>query len=67
MKDVGVTLLEPVMRVEIVVPEEYLSVIMKDLPKRRAEVKCIDTYRQNKVMYFFPFKAIVKLRLGRLM
>lgn len=53
MKDVGVTLLEPIMRVEIVVPEEYLSVIMKDLPKRRAEVKYIDAYRQNKVMYSF--------------
>ncbi|XP_050487710.1 ribosome-releasing factor 2, mitochondrial [Bombus huntii] len=51
MKDVGVTLLEPVMRVEIVVPEEYLSIIMKDLPKRRAEVKYIDTYRQNKVVH----------------
>lgn len=56
MKDVGVALLEPVMRVEIVVPEEYLSVIMKDLPKRRAEVKYIEAYRQNKVMYFFPLR-----------
>lgn len=67
MKNVGITLLEPVMRVEIVVPEQYLSAIMKDLPKRRAEIKDIDAYKQNKVMYLFSFKTIVKLRPERLM
>lgn len=37
------------MRVEIMVPENYLSAIMKDLPRRRAEIKHIDAYKQNKV------------------
>lgn len=49
MKSAGIALLEPIMRLEIVVPEDYLSVILKDLAKRRAEVKYIDVFKQNKV------------------
>ena len=49
MRNTGISLLEPIMRVEIMVPENYLSAIMKDLPRRRAEIKHIDAYKQNKV------------------
>ena len=49
MKNTGISLLEPIMRVEITVPESYLSAIMKDLPRRRAEIKHVDAHRQNKV------------------
>ncbi|PBC28771.1 Elongation factor G [Apis cerana cerana] len=51
MKSAGIALLEPIMRLEVVVPEDYLSVILKDLAKRRAEVKYIDVFKQNKIVY----------------
>ncbi|KAK9294370.1 hypothetical protein QLX08_010990 [Tetragonisca angustula] len=51
MKNTGISLLEPIMRVEITVPESYLSAIMKDLPRRRAEIKHVDAHRQNKVIH----------------
>ncbi|OAD60359.1 Ribosome-releasing factor 2, mitochondrial [Eufriesea mexicana] len=51
MKDVGITLLEPIMNVEVMVPEEYLSAVLKDLSRRRAEVKFIDVIRQNKIVH----------------
>lgn len=52
MKSAGIALLEPIMRLEVVVPEDYLNVILKDLAKRRAEVKYIDVFKQNKVKIF---------------
>lgn len=52
MKSAGIALLEPIMRLEVVVPEDYLSIILKDLAKRRAEVKYIDVFKQNKVKIF---------------
>lgn len=53
MRNAELTLLEPIMRLEVVVPEEYSSVVLKDLSKRRAEVQFIDVRRNNKVLKTF--------------
>ena len=50
MRNAELTLLEPIMRLEVVVPEEYSSVVLKDLSKRRAEVQFVDVRRNNKVI-----------------
>jgi elongation factor G len=38
------TLLEPVMRVEVTVPEEYLGAVINDLNSRRGKVRTIDAH-----------------------
>ncbi|XP_076637284.1 mitochondrial ribosome recycling factor 2 [Colletes latitarsis] len=53
MQSSTVVLLEPIMRLEIVVAEEYSSSVIADLPKRRAEVDNIDVRGQNKVIKCF--------------
>ncbi|XP_076760367.1 mitochondrial ribosome recycling factor 2 isoform X2 [Xylocopa sonorina] len=53
MNDVGVNLLEPIMRLEIVVPEKYSSPILKDLSKRRGQIQHIDVRGQNRVIECF--------------
>jgi elongation factor G len=42
-KKAGLQLLEPVMRLEIVTPEEYLGDVMGDLSSRRGQVQGMDT------------------------
>jgi elongation factor G len=42
-KKAGVRLLEPVMRIEIVVPEEYVGEVMGDLNSRRGRVSSLDS------------------------
>jgi elongation factor G len=39
-------LLEPIMRVEIVTPEEFLGDILSDLHSRRGQVESVETYTQ---------------------
>lgn len=41
-------LLEPIMRLEIVAPQEYSSSISTDLVRRRAEIQEIDIRGNNK-------------------
>lgn len=45
-------LLEPIMRLEIVAPEEYSSNINNDLNRRRAEMQEIAMRGNNKVNIF---------------
>ena len=47
---VGVDLLEPIMRVEVTLPVEYLGELMSDLNSRRAEVKRIDDIDGSRVV-----------------
>jgi len=47
---VGVDLLEPIMRVEITLPVEYLGEVMSDLNSRRAEVKRIEDIDGSRVV-----------------
>ena len=49
-------LLEPVMSLEIVSPEEYMGDIMSDLNKRRAEIQGMESKSSAKVL-----KAIIPL------
>lgn len=49
LNDAGSILLEPIMQLEIVVPEEYSSTVMNDLGKRRAQIQDITVRRNNKV------------------
>lgn len=49
MQEAGVTLLEPIMLMEVVVPEEYSSAVTRDLSKRRADIQHVDVRGQNKV------------------
>ena len=48
-----ITLLEPIMQLEIVVDNEYSTGVIADLPKRRAEIQQIDVRGRNKVIRCF--------------
>ncbi|KAF7991867.1 hypothetical protein HCN44_010668 [Aphidius gifuensis] len=50
LSDAGSILLEPIMQLEIVVPEEYSSTVMNDLGRRRAQIQDITVRRNNKVL-----------------
>ncbi|XP_078035691.1 mitochondrial ribosome recycling factor 2 isoform X2 [Augochlora pura] len=50
MQESSIQLLEPIMKLEIVVTQDYSSGVVGDLPKRRAEIKNIDIRGQNKVI-----------------
>ncbi len=39
----GITLLEPVMKVEVVTPEEYLGDVIGDMNSRRGQIQGTDT------------------------
>lgn len=48
LKDGCTMLLEPIMRLEIVAPQEYSPSIIADLTRRRAEMQQVDTRGNNK-------------------
>lgn len=50
MQDSGSILLEPVMDLEVVVPEENSSKVLGDLNRRRAEVKQVQMRGLNKII-----------------
>ncbi|KOC59752.1 Elongation factor G [Habropoda laboriosa] len=51
MREAEVTLMEPIMQLEVVVASDYFSVVLKDLSKRRAEIRYIDERGPNKVVH----------------
>ncbi len=53
----NMTLLEPVMRVEVTIPEEYLGAVQGDLNARRAEIAKIDARGKTRII-----EALVPLR-----
>nr|XP_033337271.1 ribosome-releasing factor 2, mitochondrial [Megalopta genalis] len=53
MQKSSIQLLEPIMKLEIVVDEEYSSGVLGDLPKRRVEIQDIGVRGQNKVIKCF--------------
>jgi elongation factor G len=58
MRD-NIVLLEPVMRLEVTVPEEYLGPVQSDLTFRRAEIKEVLAREKSKLRMI---EAIVPLR-----
>lgn len=50
MKDCEPVLLEPIMRLEIVTPEEYLGSIIADLNSRRATIQALETKGNTKII-----------------
>lgn len=46
----GIILLEPIMKLEVVMPEEYSSRVMGDLGKRRAQIQEVTVRGQYKVI-----------------
>jgi len=50
MKDCEPVLLEPVMRLEIITPEEYLGSIIADLSSRRANIQGLETKGNTKII-----------------
>ncbi|KAK9875490.1 hypothetical protein WA026_007880 [Henosepilachna vigintioctopunctata] len=50
VKEVGTYIQEPIMNLEIVTPEEYLSRILADLSRRRATIKEISVRQNTKVV-----------------
>ncbi|XP_072745297.1 ribosome-releasing factor 2, mitochondrial [Anoplolepis gracilipes] len=50
LQDGNSTLLEPIMQLEIVAPEEYSPSINSDLTRRRADIQQIDIRGKNKVI-----------------
>ncbi|MHA7918358.1 elongation factor G [Alloalcanivorax xenomutans] len=49
-KDAGAVLLEPIMKVEVVTPEEYMGDVMGDLNRRRGTVQGMDDTVSGKVI-----------------
>jgi len=52
-------LLEPIMQLEIVTPEEYSSSINSDLTRRRAIIQEIDIRGNNKVNKLYNYFIII--------
>lgn len=50
LENSGTNLLEPIMYLEIASPEEYISLIMGDLGKKRAEIQNIEFKNNIKVL-----------------
>ena len=50
LKQSQCVLLEPVMKIEIVVPEEKSSIVLVELAKRRAQIDSVDQRKSIKVM-----------------
>lgn len=50
MKDCEPVLLEPIMKLEIVTPEEYLGSIIADLNSRRATIQALETKGNTKII-----------------
>lgn len=46
-------LMQPIMRLQVVVPDEYSQAVMADLSRRRAEVQNVGMRGRNKVLTFF--------------
>ncbi len=50
LREAGIVLLEPIMRVEITTPEEYLGDFVSDLQQRRAEISRTQSRGRNTVI-----------------
>ncbi len=50
LREAGIVLLEPIMRLEVTAPEEYLGDIVSDLQQRRAEITRTQTRGRNTVI-----------------
>jgi len=50
LREAGIVLLEPIMRLEIITPEEYLGEFVSDLQQRRAEIVRTHTRGRNTVI-----------------
>jgi len=46
----GLVLLEPIMEVEVVAPEEYLGEVLSDLASRRGEIRSMDVRVASRVV-----------------
>jgi len=53
-------LLEPIMQLEIVVPEKYSPNVNADLTRRRTEIQHFDTRGDNKASKFCKFREYDK-------
>lgn len=62
LESAGMTLKEPIMRAEIITPEEYLGDIVSDLQTRGAEIKSIDIYQTKGTIVINRITALVPLR-----
>ena len=56
MQQAKPVLLEPVMKMEIIIPEEFLGAVIGDLNSRRGKVQSMDTKRKNQII-----KALVPM------
>lgn len=60
-KQANPTLLEPIMKMEIVVPEEYMGDVMGDINGRRGRVLGMDTQRgKSKINALVPMAEVLK-------
>lgn len=52
VKESGTDILEPVMHLEVVAPEEYLSIVLADLSRRRTTIRDVTMRGKNKVSHY---------------
>ncbi|XP_011305891.1 ribosome-releasing factor 2, mitochondrial [Fopius arisanus] len=50
LRDAGLLLLEPIMQLEIVTPEEYAPSVLADLGRRRTEIQEVTVRRNDKII-----------------
>ena len=56
-------LLEPIMKLEVVTPEEFMGDILSDVHSRRGQVESIETYADTTTIHaLVPLAEIVRVR-----
>jgi elongation factor G len=50
VRKAGATLLEPIMRLEVVAPEEYVGDIIADINARRGKIKSLETRLRTQIV-----------------
>ena len=61
LQQVGTHILEPIMYVEVVCPDEFVSVILADLSNRRVCIQNVTVKGSNKVSLWEANKYIVEI------
>ncbi len=60
LQQAGCEILEPIMRLEVVAPSDFLGAIVEDLNRRRAEIEEIDHQDEDRIIHaFVPISEMI--------